>query len=306
MSNITMNLAVIILNWNQAAATIRCANSLLAWKNASPEVWIVDNASSDGSPELIARSCPSVSCICNSGNLGFAGGNNAALRKILQSGTEAVLLLNNDAVIAEDQVLRLLEVLKNDPRMGVVGPLLEERQGNRRVVSCGGRDMARNIATRCSRSHDVNAGATGGDLIAPVEYVPGTAALIRVDVLRAVGLLEEDYFFSGEMADLCRRARVAGWTCAICPRAVAVHEPAAGAFRSTLYLYYTLRNRFLFIRRHEAARRRRLYGFWIACGVLMAAVAGARGRRAQARAAWWGLRDGLAGRFGNRNELFGA
>lgn len=301
-----MNWAVIILNWNQAAATIRCVNSLCAWTRAAPDVWVVDNASTDGSREQIPRSCPSVSCIFNDVNLGFAGGNNAALRNIISSKTEAVLLLNNDAVITEDHALRLLAVLQNNPRLGVVGPLLEEWQGNRRIVLSGGRDMSRHLYTHRIYPVTGNIGSADKEPLDSVDYVPGTAAMICTELLRTVGLLDETYFFSGEMADFCRRARSAGWNCAIAPQSIALHKPEAGTIRTTLYRYYTLRNRFLFVRRHEPARRRRLFAFWLGCGALMAMAALICGRPAQARAAWLALRDGLAGRFGNRNELFGA
>lgn len=298
-----MNLAVVIINWNQAAATIRCVNSLLAWKHAAPEVWVVDNASSDNSRELIPRSCPAISYLYSDVNLGFAGGNNMALRKIA-SRAGAVLLLNNDAAIDEDQALRLLAVLGNNPRIGVIGPLLEEGQGKRQVIMAGGRDISRHLYTR--RIYSVAANDGHPDSFCSVDYVPGTVAMVRTDLLQTIGLLDEDYFFSGEMADFCRRARSAGWTCAVCPQSVAAHEPEDGAVRATLYRYYTLRNRFLFVRKHEPAARRRLFAFWIGCGALMAAIACLRGHPAQARAAWLALRDGLAGRFGNRNELFGA
>jgi len=297
-----MNLAVIIINWNQATATIRCVNSLLAWTHAAPEVWVVDNASTDNSRELIPRSCPAISYIYNDVNQGFAGGNNTALRKIVSSKAEAVLLLNNDAVITEEHALRLLTALRENPRLGVLGPLLEERHGNKRIVLAGGRDISRHLFTR--RIHPVTVKAPA-DSFFSVDYVPGTVAMIRAELFRTIGLLDETYFFSGELADFCRRAQSAGWMCGICPQSIAVHEPGAGAIRSTLYRYYTLRNRFLFVRRHEKAWRR-LFAFWIVCGVLMAAEACVRGQPAQARAAWLAMRDGLAGRFGNRNELFGA
>jgi GT2 family glycosyltransferase len=245
-------------------------------------VWIVDNASSDDSRELIPRSCPAISYIYNDINRGFAGGNNVALRKIISSESAAVLLLNNDARIAEDHALRLLTAMQDNPRLGVVGPLLEERRGNRRIILAGGRDISRFLHTRRIFPITGNAGSAvaeastvaeaaredkmadspsrsamaehgkpaNRDALEPVDYVPGTAALIRTDLLRTIGALDEAYFFSGEMADFCRRARLAGWTCAICPQSVVTHEPSAGATRATLYQYYTLRNRFLFIRRH--------------------------------------------------------
>lgn len=318
-----MNIAVVILNWNQAAATIRCVEAVAAWTHVAPDIWVVDNASQDGSRDLIMKHCPNACVLASDINLGFAGGNNLALRRILSSQVEVVLLLNNDAVIAEDQVQHLLAELETHPRLGLVGPLLEERRGlsspkrfaqasKEQVVTAGGRDIARHLGTR----HECPA-ADLPALIAThrlldVDYVPGTVALIRADLFRTVGLFDEDYFFSGEMADFCRRALSQGYASAVCPRAWATHAPGGGA-RATLYRYYTLRNRFLYIRKFYPARsginpsRRALFAcLWSAVGLAMVARSLALGHPAEARAAWRALRDGLAGRFGNRNAAFGA
>jgi len=221
-----------------------------------------------------------------------------------------VLLLNNDAVIAADQVQHLLAELETHPRLGVVGPLLDERRGSEQVITAGGRDIARHLRTRHEeKAADLPALIALHRLLG-VDYVPGTVAFVRAEVFRAVGLFDEDYFFSGEMADFCRRAGEAGYASAVCTRAWAKHAPGGGA-RSTLYRYYTLRNRFLYIRKFYPARsgmhpsRRALYAcLWSAVALAMAARSLVLGHPAEARAAWRALRDGLAGRFGNRNELF--
>ena len=298
-----MNLAVVILNWNQAAATIRCVEAVAAWTHVAPDIWVVDNASQDGSRGLIPKQCPTAHVLASDINLGFAGGNNLALRRILSSPSDVVLLLNNDAVIAEDQVQHLLTELETHPRLGVVGPLLDERRGQKQVFTAGGRDIARHLGTRhACPAADLPALIATHRLL-DVDYVPGTVALVRTEVFRTVGLFDEDYFFSGEMADFCRRSGVQGYTSAVCTRAWATHEPGPGA-RSTLYRYYTLRNRFLYIRKFYPARCALFACLWSAVGLAMAARSLIQGRPAEARAAWHALRDGLAGRFGNRNELF--
>ena len=136
-----------------------------------------------------------------------------------------------------------------------------------------------------------------------MDYVPGTVALVRAEVFRRVGLFDEDYIFSGEMADFCRRAGGQGYASAVCPHARATHAPGGGA-RSTLYRYYTLRNRFLYSRKFYPSRRALFACGWSAVGLAMAARSLIQGRPVEARAAWRALRDGLAGRFGNRNALF--
>src|SRR5262245_44872783 len=68
-----MQLSIVILNWNAAADTIRCVRSIMAWSQLKPAIWVVDNASSDSSAEIIASECPQVHVIRNSHNQGFAG-----------------------------------------------------------------------------------------------------------------------------------------------------------------------------------------------------------------------------------------
>ena len=298
-----MNLAVVILNWNQAAATIRCVEAVAAWTHVASDIWVVDNASQDGSRDLLPQQCPAAQVLASDSNLGFAGGNNLALRRILSSPSDGVLLLNNDAVISADQVQHLLTELATHPRLGVVGPLLDERRGREQVFSAGGRDIARHLGTRHKCSVTDLPALIATHRLRDVDYVPGTVALVRAEVFRTVGLFDEDYFFSGEMADFCRRARAQGWTSAICTRASAAHTPGGGA-RATLYRYYTLRNRFLYIRKFYPSQRALFAGLWSAVALAMASRLLLQGRPAEARAAWRALRDGLAGRFGNRNELF--
>ena len=300
-----MKLSVVILNWNQAEATIRCARAVAAWKDVASEIWVVDNASRDGSRNLIPQQCPAAHVLASESNLGFAGGNNLALRRILASPAEAVLLLNNDAFIGEDQVQHLLTELATHPHLGVVGPILEERRGREEVFSAGGRDIARHLQTHREYPADDLPALMATHQLLDVDYVPGTVALVRSEVFRAAGLFDEDYFFSGEMADFCRRAGAAGYASALCPRTRARHEPGGGA-RATLYRYYTMRNRFLYIRKFYPSRRMPYACLWSAAGLAMAARSLIQGRPAEARAAWRATRDGLAGRFGNRNALFGA
>lgn len=298
-----MKIAVIILNWNQTEATMRCIGNLLTWKRLKPQLWIVDNASRGANCTPPFPAHPALTCLFNKQNLGFAGGNNTALRQILPTGADTVLLLNNDAAIGEDQAAELMRALADNPGFGIVGPLLEEQHGRRKLISAGGRDMARHVCTRRLFPDK----ATPQQKAAPVEvdYVPGTAALIRADVFRTAGLLEEAYFFSGEMADFCRRARAAKWRCAVIPGVCIRHDTSAGPLRATLYRYYTLRNRFLFVRRNELQRQKFFLFIWTFCGILTVLYAYLRGRPKEARAARQAVQDGLSGKFGNRNALFG-
>ena len=291
-----MDLAVIILNWNAVADTVRCARHVAAWKHLRPAIWVVDNGSTDGSAEVISRQCPGVRLVRSPTNLGFAGGNNRGIVEALSEGNAPILLLNNDAFIEEKDVTRLLETLWADERIGFIGPLLFDAGERDRLLAAGGRDPVRH-----HHSHILK--LTPGEPVRIVEYVPGTVLLGRSEVFRTVGLLDEDYFFSIEIADLCVRARQHGYVSAVDTRAQAFHALSRSFdIRETLHTYYIIRNRFLFIRKFYPHRKVLLYGFWTLYSLALFLKVRLNGEPATARAVRLGLLDGLCGRFGGQNE----
>ncbi|GAB4545045.1 MAG: hypothetical protein Kow0063_38980 [Anaerolineae bacterium] len=291
-----MELAVIILNWNAAADTIRCVGDVMSWKRLNPAIWVVDNGSTDGSADVISRECPDVRLIRNSTNLGFAGGNNCAIDEALAAGNAPLLLLNNDAFIGEEDVMRLLDTLRADAQMGCVGPLLFDMEEKDRLLSAGAKNPARH-----HQSHIL--ALAEGEPVRIVECVPGTVILVRPDVFRTVGLLDEAYFFASEVADLCLRAAQQGFTSAIDTRARAFHNLGrSSALRDTLHSYYIIRNRFLLIRKFHHSWKLLFYGFWTLYSLALSLKVQLNGKLATARAIRLGLLDGLRGRFGGQNE----
>jgi GT2 family glycosyltransferase len=290
-------LAVVILNWNAAQDTAVCLRSIRAWEAAGetgrPAVWVVDNGSRPPGVEPIRHEFPEVHVVQSPVNRGFGGGSNLGIEQALAGGAGAILLLNNDATVDAAGVVAMLETLESDPTIGVVGPTLWHGD---RCVSAGGRDIARH-----GRTH-LRLPATPTKLL-DVDYVPGTVALVKREVFERVGLLDEDYFFGGEMADLCHRARGLGFRSVTDPRARARHDLDRSAReRQTLHVYYILRNRFLFVRKHHPRQRAWLYARWTAQAVLSGLAALARGHWTRARAAAMGALDGLGGRVGGQNE----
>jgi len=291
-----MEIAVIILNWNAAEDTLRCIQAVDGWHTLRPTLWIVDNASSDGSPERIAHEAPHVRLIRNATNEGFAGGNNRGIEAALREGQSPLLLLNNDAHIAEAAVMRLLETLESDPHIGFVGPLLYATDMPPTLLSAGGRSPIHHHHSHITAPPPSTAPFT-------VEYVPGTVLLIRPAALQTVGLLNEDYFFTMEVAALCLRAARKGYRSVIDPRARATHalEARPSQLRKTLYAYYIIRNRFLMIRELRPRPISAFYAFWMLYSTALALKLRLTGDPQAARAIWMGLRDGLGGRFGGQN-----
>jgi GT2 family glycosyltransferase len=291
-----VELVIIILNWNAASDTIRCVRHIASWQRLQPAVWVVDNGSTDGSAGAITRECPDVHLIRNSANLGFAGGNNRGIVEILSIGNSPILLLNNDAFIEEDDVIRLLDTLQANQRIGFVGPLLFDAAQQDKLLSAGGKDPA-----RYHQSHILELPL--GDPVRIVECVPGTVVLARAEIFRTVSLLDEAYFFASEVADLCMQANHQGYLSVIDTRARAFHNlHRSSHLRNTLHTYYIIRNRFLLIRKFHRNWKILFYGFWTLYSLALAVKVQLDGKPSTAKAVCLGLLDGLLGRFGGQNE----
>jgi len=289
-------LAVIILNWNNAVSTLECLSMISAWSGLKVEVIIVDNGSSEEDLSRLSGLNQGFALIKNKTNKGFAGGNNAGITFALEKGFSYIMLLNSDAMIQKQCIMKLLEYMNQDPIIGVLGPLIEEKGR----VFAGGRNIGVYSNTRIPYKPE-----NGDTAFREVDYVPGTVLLARGDAFRKAGLLDEEFFFSGEIADFCRRVRLSGLKCAVYQKCQAIHAPDNElTARETLYNYYTLRNRFLFVRNHFRYSKNIFILRWIAAGVMQILLARISGRRTRADALWLGLKDGISGRFGDRNDQF--
>jgi GT2 family glycosyltransferase len=297
------NLDVIIISWNGAAETLSCLESFQSWGCPPRHVWVVDNASKDRGEMARAERYPFVTIIDSPENRGFAGGNNLAIRRIMEGGGDGfVLLINNDAFLEEKDAALLMAVLEADQRLGLTGPAIGNQTGRSLTWIGGGRDISRYLDSHIY----LPTGPGGpGEKEPPhlVDYLPGTAVCIRRRLFTLIGLFDEDYFFGGEMADFCERARAAGFQSAVHYRAVALHRlDRSSAIRENLHIYYILRNRFLFVRKFRRGEKGRLMAFWCGVGVFLAAAALLKGQTRRFRAIGLALGDALVGRYGNQNR----
>lgn len=288
-----MEIAVVVLNWNAAKDTINCLNPLLNWQIVRPFLIVVDNASPPADMVHLRQNLPTVHFIENSENEGFSGGSNRGMAYALTQVDAPILLLNNDAVISESAVLRLAQTMAERPEIGMIVPQLFDE--NDELVAVGGKNPAFHVQTRVQNFPNE-------EPMQLVETISGTAVLIRAAFLQQVGLLDERFFFSTEMADLSLRARQQGFACAVDRRARASHMVSRSApLRNSLYVYYIVRNRFLILRNHYRWRLD-LHGFWLMYTVALWLKLRLDGPRATAQAVWLALWDGLNGRFGGQNE----
>ena len=246
---------VIVLNWNGWRDTAQCLAALRAGTYPNLHVVVVDNGSTDGSPQLIAPllEAPWGELIQAGCNLGFTGGANLGLRLALERGTDYAFLLNNDATVAPDCIATLVQEAERRPEIGLVGPKIVWAGEQGRIWSAG-MSVAWHRATIASHRGEPDSGRFDGSRV--VQGLSGCALLTKRAVLERVGLLDERYFAYYEELDWCLRARRAGFRCLYVGTARASHvgsatsNPNSGCSQSAFLNYYAARNILLFMGMH--------------------------------------------------------
>lgn len=292
-----MELSIVILNWNAGLDTIKCVTQISRWKHIKTNIIVVDNASNDNSVEVIQQECPDIHLICNEENQGFAGGTNRGVEKALHLGDAPILLINNDAFLGEEDAGIMLDVLEQHPEIGFLVPLLYDGDSPDQLISAGSKNPVKHHQTQIKVIPPKN------PEIFRVEVVSGTVVIIRAEVFRVAGLLDEDFFFSTEVADFCVRAAQYSFRCAVSTKAKAYHTiNRSSALRNNLYVYYIIRNRFIFIKNAPYRFKLHLYSFWTIYSLALSTKLYITGNFVTAKAVKMGLYDAVRKRLGGQNE----
>jgi len=299
----TSRWTIVVLSWNGRDDTLACLGSICRIPRDDIRVICVDNGSEDGSVEAVRREFPEVELIENGRNLGFAGGNNAGIRRALELGTDWVVLVNNDATLATDAIDALERVALRRPDAGILGGKLLFADPPDRIWFAGQRFNARLGYSGRPRGHGRRDGKRYDEVI-PVQRAVGALMAISRGAMEEVGLLDEELFAYVEDVEWCMRVDEAGYEVLLVPGARAWHRVSrsgGGESVSTHPLYYGARNTIVVCERHAPLGRagtllRRLA---VTATFGLRAVT-RRNRREALRAVRAGVRDALAGRLGPR------
>jgi len=237
--------SAIVLNYNGLGFAPESVRSLLDQDLEGIEVLVVDNGSSDGSADELARLFGDrIELVRSQRNLGFGGGNNLGIRR---TRGRHVVLLNNDAVAAPSFVRELVAAAEGAPRIGMVAARVLD-YARRDVIDTVGHLLYPDGLNRGRGRLEQDRGQY--DACRTALFPSGAAALYTRVMLDEIGLFDERFFLYGDDAELGLRGRLAGWSCALAPKAVAYHHysRSTGAY-SRLKAFYVERNRVLVLLR---------------------------------------------------------
>lgn len=224
-------LSIVIPNWNGAHFLPPCLDSLAQQTYDTIEVIIADNASEDNSCDLVAENYPWVNWVQLAENAGFTGACNAGIRA---ATGEFICLLNNDTEVEPNWAAAVIDAFARDERIGSVASkmLLFDRRDHIHTTgdlfTTDGRAVNRGVWEKDIGQYD-----QAEDVFSAC----GGSATYRRALLQDVGLLDDDFFFSGEDVDLGWRAQLRGWRCLYTPQAVVYHHLSAtgGGVTSSYY-----------------------------------------------------------------------
>lgn len=216
MSHTNYMLSVIIVSWNTKAMTLQAVGSVLAETGVPLEIIVVDNASSDGSPEALRAMYPHITVIDAGKNGGFSFANNIGLR---QATGDILMFLNSDTIVAPGVLSRMVEFFSAHPDIGLLGPQLVFPDGRFQQASFRNLPDIRSSFFYLLGLERLNIRLGGkpykdaGDpaVSRKAEALSGAAIMFRRSVYERIGGLDERFFMYGEDLDFCKRAGDAGF-----------------------------------------------------------------------------------------------
>ncbi len=279
-----MDLAIVIVSYNTRELTLACLASVfqaLETSGLRGEVWVVDNASADGSAAAIRESFPQVHLWASAENLGFAGGVNWALAALgqLPEPPRYVFLLNPDTLVAPDALGHLVRFMDATPQAGAAGAQLRYGDGSFQHGAFRFPTLLmalfdfwvphpRLLDSPLNGRYPRRWYARGRPF--PIDHPLGAALLIRWEALRQVGPLDEGFFMYCEEVDWCRRAKAAGWEVYCVPQAMVTHFAGQSTqqFRERMFVVLW-RSRYRLFRKHYGSLYRGLVRWIVRAGLAL-------------------------------------
>jgi len=275
-----MKLSVIIVNYNVKYFLEQCLLSVQkAVQGLEADIWVVDNASSDGSVEMLRSQFPEVKLIANADNLGFSRANNQAIRA---SEADYVLLLNPDTVVAEDTFTKCLSFMDARPQAGGLGIRMLDGGGQFLKESKRGLPTPRvafykmfgisALFKNSKKYGQYHLTFLSEKENHPVDILAGAFMMMRKSLLNQIGLLDEKYFMYGEDIDLSYRIRLAGAENWYFADSTIIHYKGESTKKDSVnYVRVFYQAMAIFARQYFSARNARIFAWLIQFGIFFRA-----------------------------------
>ncbi|WYM03650.2 MAG: glycosyltransferase family 2 protein [Gloeotrichia echinulata CP02] len=219
------SVSIILVNYNGIDILPNCLNSIEKFIHTpNYEIIVVDNASTDGSPELVAEKYPHISLIRESENRGFGAGNNAGAK--VAKG-EFLFLLNTDTILTNNILPHLIELISTNSNIGVIGPKLLFPDESFQIsfspeIGIKGEFKARKLHKHAD-NNNLHLIEQDFQDIKEVDIVVGAAFFIRANLFNLLGGFDEKFFMYFEESDLCQRVRNQGYKILYTPHVSLIH-----------------------------------------------------------------------------------
>lgn len=259
-----MGLSIVIVNWNTKDLLRKCLESIY---EAPPlvkfEVLVVDNASNDGSGEMVEKDFPEAQLIKNNTNLGFAKANNQGIKK---SHGNLVLLLNSDVKILPGVLEKMVNFMAKHPEIGILGPKLIYPNGSYQLSGGHFPMVLSEFFERSKLAQLFSFSKFIGryrmnywdrDNGRELDWVSGAALMIRRRVIQDGGLMDENFFMHYEDIDWCYRAKAKGWKVYFIPEAKLVHleRQSTKKYPANLHFFNYRKSQLYFYQKHYSLFR---------------------------------------------------
>jgi len=263
-NNEEIQLSIIIVTHNAKDFLRNCLKSVFEKiKNLSFEVLVVDNASSDGTFEMLKNEFPQVKVIFSKENLGFAKANNLAIK---EAKGKYIFLLNPDTILLDENFEKLIDFAQKNPDVGAIGPkvlnsdLTIQHQCKRGFPTPWNIFCYLSGLAKIFPKSKIFAGYLltylDTEKIQGVDSLSGCAMVVKREVIEKVGMMDEDYYLYGDDLDWCYRIKSAGWKVVYFPETKIIHYGGKGGTGKKPYfnIYHFYRSAFIFYKKHLAKK----------------------------------------------------
>lgn len=244
-----IDISIIIVSWNAKDFVDKCLTSIYDNPTACTiETIVVDNASTDGVPDMVKEKYPQVCLIQNAENLGFAKANNIGIEN---SKGKYLCLINSDAVVLDNCLDLMVNFMNDHPQIGVLGPKVLNSDGSLQPSCREFPTFWKNLCRAFALDKLFPKSKIFGgyymmnwshDTVKEIDYLSGCFMMVRRSAIDQTGLLDINFFFYAEDMDWCKRFWETGWQVIYFPKAKAIHHGGSSSDRNPIDYYIQLTN----------------------------------------------------------------